>query len=680
MHYFYAVNFLYPAFLIAACAIALPVIVHLFNFKRYKKVLFSDIRLLQEIKEQTNKSSQLKHLLTLLMRIGAILSLVLAFAQPFFGDSSLRNKGKKALSIFIDNSYSMGVQQNGVPLLELAKSKAKDIINACSSKDQFQILTQELTGSDSRFLNKEEALAQLAQITVCAQSRDAASVLQKQQNNLQTSDATVKQIIYVSDMQKNKCTLPIATKINTHVSFVPVQQSTRANVSIDSAWFVEPSITMNAPNTINVRVRNYDNEKPIETTVNVGVNNQVKTVRNVSLKPGENKIESLPFTAVQSGWQNIQLHLSDYPVSFDDTFYMAGKVAAQQSVLLVSEGVTNPYLNAAFKTGAAFRTDVSTPGAAIAKKLDNYSLVVCSGLNTLSSELSNVLQSYCSQGGSVCIFPGASINTSSYNAALSILGGAVFGTQNNSPTNVSSVNKQHELIRDIFDKVPDNVDLPKVEKCYALNGSTFSSEQKIFSFANGDAFLSSYRVGNGKVYVCATGLEAGSSNFANSYWFLPAVFKMAFIGGKNPIHAYTLGKDAVLTISGSKAGDANPFHLSNATWDAIPQQRNVAGMVQVNLNQSATHAGLYNLNIPNSDAENYVVGLNYNRQESNLDCWATNELSDKAKLANFDVVATARNAADAIGENAQGSPVWKYCLIAALVFLLLEILLVRLWR
>jgi hypothetical protein len=674
------VIFLYPAFLAAAALIALPIIIHLFNFKRYQKVLFSDIRLLQEIKEQTNKSRQLKHILTLLARIATILCLVAAFAQPFWGKDNQVNKGNKAFSFFVDNSYSMGVQQNGIPLLELAKSKARDIITASSSRDQFQILTQELTGSDSRFLNKEEALAYLANIGLSAQSRDAASILQKQQTNLLSSSATNKQIVYISDMQKNRCPLPIAASIATKTSFIPIQQTSTTNVSIDSVWFAEPSITMGAPNTLMVRVRNYDADKPIETTLNVGVNKQIKTVRNVQLKPSENKIEAIPFAAVQSGWQNMRIHLTDYPVSFDDTFYLAGKVAARQSVLLISDGVNNPYLNAAFKTGSAFSTDVCNSSTASSKNLNNYSLVVCSGLNMLNTELSRSLQNYTTQGGSIAIFPGNSINQASYNEALATLGGGIYGGSDNTAAQVSTVNKQHELIRDLFDKIPDNVELPRTEKRYTLNSATFSTEQKIFGFANGDAFLSSYRLGNGKVYLSATGLETSSTNFANSYWFLPVLFKMAFIGGNNPVYAFTIGKDANIVLRNSKAGDTNPFHISAENWDAIPQQRSIGGSVQVNLNQSVQVAGLYNLNIPGSDAENYVVGLNYNRQESNLESWANNEILSKAKLDNFDVIPATLNAADAVQQAQSRTALWKTFLIAALCFLLLETVLLRFWR
>ena len=77
-------KFLYPQFLWALFAIAIPIIIHLFNFRRFKRVYFSNVALLKQVDLETKKSSKVRHLLVLLARILAITCLVLAFAQPYF--------------------------------------------------------------------------------------------------------------------------------------------------------------------------------------------------------------------------------------------------------------------------------------------------------------------------------------------------------------------------------------------------------------------------------------------------------------------------------------------------------------------------------------------------------------------------------------------------------------------
>jgi hypothetical protein len=672
------VNFLYPAFLLAAGALAIPVIIHLFNFRKFKKVFFPDIRFLQEVKEQTNKRSKLKHLLVLLSRLLAILALVFAFAQPFFGDASMASKGSKCTSIYIDNSYSMGIQKNAVPLLELAKSKAKEVVNNSSNADVFEIISNEFSPAENKLVNKEQALANINALQISAQSRDIASVLQKQKAALQLSDALRKRIIYISDFQKNKHALPINIADETRKFLIPVQGDKTNNISIDSAYFSTPTIQMNESNELIVKVRNYDDENGVTTSLTINANDQIKSVKNIELKPSESKLEKIPYSTTQSGWQKIKMYVTDYPVSFDDTFYMAGNVSANYTVLIVNETANNPYLNAVFRTANSFRCDNVNASAIKADAFKNYSLIVLSNLSSLSENLQAQLDDYINKGGSVLLFPNNSINTENYNGFLSKLTGCILANKDTSKMNVASIQKENILIKDVFDKIPENVDLPMANSHYPIRSSTFSNEQKIFSFANGDAFLSSYAKGNGKVYICASAADANSSNFTNSYWFLPILFKMAYLGKNDPINAFTIGKDAIMNIPNTKAGDNNVYHLNAENWDAIPEQRNIGTGLQINLNNAAKYAGLYSLSLPGNNTENtYYTGLNYNRTESNLAHWSAPELKAKSGLKNVEIIDSNMNLAASIGQLQAGIPIWKICLGIAVLFLLVEVLLIR---
>ena len=264
---------------------------------------------------------------------------------------------------------------------------------------------------------------------------------------------------------------------------------------------------------------------------------------------------------------------------------------------------------------------------------------------------------------------------------LGKLTGCIFSNADTSKINVASVQKENVLIKDLFDKIPENVELPSVSKHYPIRTATFSNEQKIFSFANGDAFLSSFAKGNGKIYVCSSPADVSSSNFTNSYWFLPLLFKMAYLGKNDPIHAFTLGNNAIMQIPNTKAGDNQVFHLSADGWDAIPEQRNIGNGLQINLNNAARFAGLYSLSLPGNHLENtYYTGLNYNRTESNLAHWSAPELKSKSGLKNTEVIEGTMNLAAAIGQMQAGTPIWKICLGLALLFLLIEILLIRFFK
>ena len=137
-----------PVFLTALAALAIPVIIHLYNFRRYKKVYFTNVRFIAEIRQESKKRSQLKHLLILLMRLLAITALVIAFAQPYL-PSVLQKKNitdRQAVSIYIDNSFSMEALATNGKLLDIAKTKAIEIASAYKPSDLFQILTADFEG------------------------------------------------------------------------------------------------------------------------------------------------------------------------------------------------------------------------------------------------------------------------------------------------------------------------------------------------------------------------------------------------------------------------------------------------------------------------------------------------------------------------------------------------------
>src|SRR5438128_4331517 len=101
-------QFTYPEFLFALSALSIPIIIHLFNFRRFKKIAFTNVRFLKEIKQDTRSRSRLKHLLILLSRLLAVTFLVLAFAQPFIpANKNNIVGGTRNVGIYLDNSFSM---------------------------------------------------------------------------------------------------------------------------------------------------------------------------------------------------------------------------------------------------------------------------------------------------------------------------------------------------------------------------------------------------------------------------------------------------------------------------------------------------------------------------------------------------------------------------------------------
>ena len=126
-----------PLFLIGLVAVGIPIAIHLLQLRRYRKVYFSNVEMLEALQNESRKQNNLRRLLILLARIAAIVFLVLAFCQPVIPNKNAQlQAGGTVVSVYLDNSYSM--QSGGMEgsLIESAKKKARE---AAKTAQQAQV-------------------------------------------------------------------------------------------------------------------------------------------------------------------------------------------------------------------------------------------------------------------------------------------------------------------------------------------------------------------------------------------------------------------------------------------------------------------------------------------------------------------------------------------------------------
>src|SRR4051812_48299189 len=224
-------HFLYPAFLFALVSLAIPVIIHLFNFRKYQKVYFSNVQFLKEIREQQSSRRNIKERLILAARLLALLFLVLAFARPYIPGPNAANAGaQKVASIFIDNSYSMQTLNREGALLDEAKRKAKEIITAYSINDRFQLLTQDFEGKHQRLLTRDEFNDAVDQVKISPRSRNLQQIVDRQLSLLDAQPG-IKSLYIISDFQRNITNGQPLKSDGITVNLVQLTGNTLANVA-----------------------------------------------------------------------------------------------------------------------------------------------------------------------------------------------------------------------------------------------------------------------------------------------------------------------------------------------------------------------------------------------------------------------------------------------------------------
>src|SRR6202042_2584750 len=147
---------------------------------------------------------------------------------------------------------------------------------------------------------------------------------------------------------------------------------------------------------------------------------------------------------------------------------------------------------------------------AIPSNLKEYNLLILNGITRLDKNLGKILSDALQEGQSICIFPGKTSNFSELNEGLKSLGDIHIDGIDTSAQTTSSLQEGSNLVKDIFEKIPDNVQLPAASWHYIINSGLSANQQSILSFRNGDPFLASYNPSRGHLYICVVSADLQS--------------------------------------------------------------------------------------------------------------------------------------------------------------------------
>jgi hypothetical protein len=672
-------QFLYPGFLFGLAALAVPVIIHLFNFRRFKTVYFSNVSFLREIKEENSSRSRVKHLLVLAARMLAVACLVLAFAQPFIPRQNTNiASGKKYVSVYVDNSFSMGAMSNGVRLLDKSKQAAKEIAQNYAATDQFQLITNDLHGKQQRLVSREEFLTALDEVDISPASRPLSEIARRQADVLNIDNSKNKVSYLLSDFQRNMGSFTPDTSVRYNV--VPLTADAQQNIYIDTAWFSEPVQLLDQNVKLIVRIRNSGDKAVEGERLSLKLNGQSKGIADFSVGAGSYTYDTIGFAVGQSGWNRGELTIQDHPITYDDSYFFAFQVATRVKVLAITEGKSNPYLDAIFKDQHEFDYTSVPVGGLNYSQIKGNQLLVLANVSGISSGLSTAVAGYLSDGGTVCVFPAYKCDLASYNTFLTSLGLSTFAELKEEDQEVSKIDLQQGLLKDIFEKTPDNMGLPKVRKYYVMTGRVTSQDQPVLTLKNGNALLTRDGYHSGTIYVCASPLDRAYSDLPVHAIFAPMLFKMAIMGNRADNLAYTIGDKKGIEITSKGAGADKVYKVKGDQMEFIPQQFALGSKVILGLKDQIKKSGFYTVSLEQSDSAD-IIALNYDRAESELNFYKADELKAQYHQPNINIVnSVGMEVAQVIKEMDHGVSLWKLFLILALVALAAETLLLRFWR
>ncbi len=674
-------KFAYPEFLYALFAIAIPIIIHLFNFRKFKKIYFSNVEFLKEVQQETQAKSKLKHLLILLSRILAIAFLVFAFAQPFVpsSDSDVANQNN-IVGLYIDNSFSMeSVGENG-SLLNEAKTKAIEVVNSYRATDKFVLITNNFNAGDQRLLSNEEAIDKIEEVAISSNSRALSTIYSRNRDAINSSEINNKSFYLLSDFQKSTAdfgNIKADTLISSYI--IPIKASEISNLYIDSCWFNSPTHLLNQNEALNIRIKNNSENDLENIPIKLYINNQNIVPASFSVAANDETIITLNYRNKTNGVQQGRVELRDNPVVTDDIFYFSYSISDNINILGIGNIENEVALNSIFTTDSVFNYsnyNVTQLDYSLIKKSN---LVVMYNLNEVNSGLSNALKQFVDNGGSILIFPSKQVNYDSYREFLSLLSVNYYTATDTASNKVREINLKHPVYANVFEGKPKgNLNLPVVSSHYLISKGTTAFKNSILTLKDGNPFLTEYKVAKGSIYLSTVSLDKESSNFSNHALFVPTLYNIALLSQKNYPLFHTIGSNS--TIDLNRGEKDNVYHIKNNTIDIIPRVRNANNSTTVFVNADIETADNYLLE---NDKTQIGLAYNYNRSESELTYLSSTEIDEiiNSNAINAQYIDLANGTIQsALSDLNIGKKYWKYCIILALLFLAVEIILIKLFK
>lgn len=672
-------RFLFPGFLFALITVIIPILIHLFNFRRLKRVYFSNVSFLKAIEQKSSSARKLKRLLLLAVRMLALIFLVLAFARPYIPSSSDSTSAfrQQVVSIYIDNSYSMELLTREGNLLEEAKRRAREIASAYDINDKYQLLTNDFEGRHQRMLNYEDFISALDAVKVSGARRTLQQVINRQTDLLLQQTGSEKTAFLISDFQTNmlsRARLNADSAISCRL--VKLEAAPQPNISIDSAWFVSPVHKSGESEKLVVRLKNNSDRKAENVPVKVMVDRQQKAIGAVTVPARSARRDTLSFSGLAAGWRRGTVTITDYPVTFDDRLFFSFYVRPSMSLLVINSGEQNPYVNAVYAAEPFFRVDNVHLGNINYSSLSSYPLIILNGADKISEGASQQLKIYVQNGGSLMVFPSVTEDISALKMLTQTLGTDIPEATGMQPLKVNYVNYQHPLFRGVFEKIPRNVDLPVALKYVLYKRSGRAAGSPLMELQGRRPFLSQYTVGNGHVYLSAVALTEEAANLVRHSFFVPVMYQSAFLSLRDKALSSTIGKDSYIEINRITLPGNQILKLKNEKAEVIPDVRQTAGGTRLFIADQIREAGQYNL--LKGDSLVAVSSFNDDREESDLSYASEKDLLQQFSGNKAEVFSPGRaplkNTVKAVNYGVQ---LWKLCLILALIFLAAEILLLK---
>lgn len=638
-----------PEILYALLLLIIPIMVHLFQFRRYEKVHFTNVQRLKNIRLQTRRGSQIKKWLTLVTRLLILACAVLAFAQPF---QSAKNQyfTEHETVIYLDNSFSMQARGSNGTLLNTA---IQDLISNIDEDDHISIFTNDQSFQNASINTIRNNLIELSysptQLTYDA-------VIQKGRLTFSKNKRSQKNFMLISDFQKKEAAFPVLTDTTMSYQLVQLHPKTLNNVSIDSLYISESNLE-----TLELTVQLRNQGDPINIlSVALFRDDQLMAKSAVSIKDKAETVFSIPRDKKFKG----EISIADPNLTYDNTLYFSLNPNNQIKTLALSESESGTKFLEKLYTDDEFDLTLFNSKNINYNNIADQQLIILNELKTIPNALITALTSFIKEGGHALIIPSTDVDKISYNQLFKNLQLPIYTSFISSQKRITKINFSHPLLSSVFDKKVENFQYPEVGSFYKLAQPPNLS---ILEFEDNTSFL----FGSNNVYAFSSPISEGNSNFTKSPLIVPILYNIGKQSLKSDRLYYNIGQKHPIDIKATLFQD-DILKLRKGEKTLIPQQQSFRTKVEIFTDESPSTAGTYE--VTKNDSTLKYLSYNDDRRESQLSYM---NLSRHKNGINNSSVGSAL---EEIKSTANVNELWKWFVIFALAFLVIEMLILKFFK
>ncbi|MEX1010686.1 MAG: VWA domain-containing protein [Balneolaceae bacterium] len=698
-------SFLSPLFLIGLLAVAIPFLIHFVFRRKPRHIRFSSLALFNTLRENTLRRVRIRRWLLLALRAMVLLMLALALARPFLPNPDGTrhvNYQPGITAILIDNSPSMEQIDSHGLYFEQIQRIARGIIDRASQGDRFILEQTNGPSLSLPVLTPAAARTHLDDIEV----QNRGNFIDRRVNRIldragQASEApgllfllTDGQATQLEPLESGE---PQAEM--EEVQVITVGESDRANVGITSVFLNQIIFGGSGPVSIGTQLVNF-HETPVENlSLSLEVEGELVGQHTVSMTPGQS--EQYTFELLPAGREEVigRFILEGDEMTFDNHRYFTLRMPRERRILHLVREEENPSHYPSFLPSlldvtveqndgiVVERAHISDP---ILQSDEEWDGIVLDGVLSIPSwqldELVNLVQS----GTGLIFFPAPDGDLESYNRLTDRLQAGRFdgliGEYGavESADRMSPIRLGHPVLDDIFDSPEEElrVNLPEIYFSWRFTPSPSPGKWTLLSSQSGAPLLLEQQSGKGTVLISSIGADPGWSDFPVKPVFAPLFYRaLLYISGIDEAglqeHILGAGFRAVLD------GQPEQVHIKSGDREVVPNRFAIRNGIEVRYDALDWDPGWIRL-VQSGQVQQFAV--NQDPAESdfnplNPDEWMERLSKHFPSLSiRFFADATDAEFSDMLYEAGYDREIWHWFIIAAIIFLVLELLVSKLYR